>query len=122
MKWHLWPVCRAFCARNTRQTGVTCSEVQFLVQACWNYVVKEMKTDESRVERSKLTEGKANNCDARCQERHTIVIVGAFFSALSIPPLRHGLIALKLARLSVIVGRTDLFGHGRAVACRALIV
>ena len=69
-----------------------------------------------------MIERRENNWDATCQERHTIVMAGAVFSALPIPPLRHGLIALKLARSSIIVGRTDLFGHGRAVACRALIV
>jgi len=44
-----------------------------------------------------------------------------FFSALTIPPVRRGLIALALARSCVIVGRFELFNHGRPVACRALI-
>jgi len=51
-----------------------------------------------------------------------IVMAGGFFSALPIPPLRHGLVALKPARSSVAVGRSDLFCHVRPMACRALIV
>jgi len=35
-----------------------------------------MKTEESRVERSGLIESRANNRDAPCRERHTIVMVG----------------------------------------------
>ena len=102
--------------------GVTCSEVQFLLQACGNYVHSEMKTEESRVERSGLIASRANYCDACCQEKYMIVMAGGFFSALPIPPLRHGLVALKPARSSVAVGRSDLFCHVRPMACRALIV
>ena len=45
------------------------------MQACGDYVGSEMKTEESRVERSGLIESRENNCDAPCQEQYTIVIV-----------------------------------------------
>lgn len=51
-----------------------------------------------------------------------IVMACGFFSALPIPPLRQGLVWPKPARSSVAVDRLELFGHGRPMACRALIV
>ncbi len=81
-----------------------------------------MKTEESRVESSGLIVNRENNCDAPCQEQHTIAMMGAFFSALPIPPLRQDLIGLKQARSSVVVGRLELFCHVRPMACRARIV
>jgi predicted aconitase with swiveling domain len=80
-----------------------------------------MKTEESKVERSGLIASRVNNSAALCQEQHTIVMVGAFFSALPLPSLRQDRFGLKQARSSVIVGRLELFCHGRPMACRALI-
>ena len=48
----------------------------------------------------------------------------AFMQSRALPtPLDNNFVhALKEARSSVIVGRSELFGHVRPVACRALIV
>nr|WP_281720576.1 hypothetical protein [Nitrosomonas nitrosa] len=53
---------------------------------------------------SQLTGSRVHRHDALSQVQHTIVMAGAFFSALPIPSLRQGLIALKPVRSSVIVG------------------
>mgnify|MGYP007037743210 CR=1 FL=1 len=74
------------------------------MQACGHYVGAERISEESRVEMSQLTGSRVHRHDALSQVQHTIVMAGAFFSALPIPSLRQGLIALKPVRSSVIVG------------------
>ncbi|MFO0701097.1 MAG: hypothetical protein U0236_17885, partial [Nitrospira sp.] len=44
--------------------GVTCSEVQFLMQACWKYVCAERTAEDSVVEWDSLTATRLIQCGA----------------------------------------------------------